>query len=264
MTGCHCLFASRRRGSLELESRRARARRSPARWLFALLLAFATLAMAGAQSVEAQKAPGASPPSQNAPPPTQVRWKQLFDGRTLKDWQITKFGGQGDVFVDNGVIQLERGSSLTGITYLQTLPRHNYEVRVEAMRMDGNDFFSTVTFPAGEACCSLVVGGWGGALVGISSVDSMDASENETTTYHKFESKRWYQIRIRVRKHRIEAWIDDKQVVNLDTVKRKLSTRIEVSLNEPFGLSTWETAAGIRKIELRELSPEETKEEKKD
>lgn len=180
-------------------------------------------------------------------------WKPLFDGKTLKDWEITKFGGEGEVVVKDGVLEMGMGSPLTGITYLGKIPTCDYEIRVEAMRIEGIDFFSTVTFPVNDSFCSLVVGGWAGPVVGLSCVDSFDASENETTTYHKLESKQWYRVRIRVRKDRIQAWLDDKEVVDLGTTGRKLSTRAEVSLNEPFGLACYQTRAGIRKIELRKL-----------
>ncbi|MFW6170115.1 MAG: 3-keto-disaccharide hydrolase [Planctomycetota bacterium] len=183
----------------------------------------------------------------------QAAWKPLFDGKTLKDWEITSFGGEGEVVVKNGVIEMGMGSPLTGITYLGNIPTGDYEVRLRAMRIEVIDFFSTVTFPVDDSFCSLVVGGWAGPVVGISCVDFFDASENETTTYHKLESKKWYRIRIRVRKNRIQAWIDDKEVVDLETTGRKLSTRAEVSLNEPFGIACYQTRAGIRKIELREL-----------
>ena len=160
------------------------------------------------------------------------------------------------MLVEDGVIDMGMGSSLTGITYAGRIPKCNYEVRVEAMRIDGIDFFSTITFPVKDSFCSLVVGGWAGAVVGISCINRADASENETTSYMKFDAKKWYHIRLQVGEDRLRAWIDDKQVVDLDLKDRQLSTRPEVSLSEPFGIACWETRAGIRKIELRELSPE--------
>ncbi|MGM0486275.1 MAG: 3-keto-disaccharide hydrolase [Planctomycetota bacterium] len=214
------------------------------------------LACLGSPSAaEAQDKPADSKPAET----DKSAWKPLFDGKTLKDWEITDFGGEGEVVVKDGVIEMGMGSPLTGITYLGKIPTCDYEVRVEAMRIEGIDFFSTVTFPVNDSFCSLVVGGWAGPVVGISCVDSFDASENETTTYHKLESKKWYRVRIRVRKNRIQAWIDDKEVVDLETAGRKLSTRAEVSLNEPFGLACYQTRAGIRKIELRKLPRKSTR-----
>ena len=181
------------------------------------------------------------------------KWKPLFDGKTLDGWKITNFGGEGDVEVKDGRINMEFGSSLTGITYKGEFPKMNYEVRLEAMRVDGNDFFCGLTFPVADSHCSFILGGWGGAVVGLSSIDDRDASENDTTQYKKFESDQWYKIRLRVTPERIEAWIDEKVWVDQDIVGRKISTRSEVNLSKPFGISAYETRASLRKLEIREL-----------
>jgi hypothetical protein len=180
-------------------------------------------------------------------------WKPLFDGKSLEGWKITNFGGEGDVEVKDGTIIMEFGSSLTGITYTGEFPKTNYEISLEAMRMDGNDFFCGLTFPVEESYCSFILGGWGGAVVGLSSIDGHDASENETTQYKRFESEQWYKIRLRVTPERIQAWIDDKVWVDQDIVGRKISTRSEVNLSKPFGISAYETRAALRKLQIRDL-----------
>ena len=180
-------------------------------------------------------------------------WKPLFDGRTLQGWKVTNFGGEGDVTVQDKQVMMDFGSSLTGITYQGEFPKTNYEVRLEAMRVDGNDFFCGITFPVAESHCSLILGGWGGAVVGISSIDDRDASENETTQYKRFESEQWYKVRLRVTPERIEAWIDDKVWVDQEIVGRKISTRSEVNLSKPFGISAYETRAALRNLQIREL-----------
>ena len=83
---------------------------------------------------------------------------------------------------------------LTGVSYTNELPRIDYEVSLEAMKIDGSDFFCGLTFPVDNAFCSFIAGGWGGGVVGLSSIDGMDASENETTKYMKFDASRWYPI----------------------------------------------------------------------
>ncbi|MDA1050338.1 MAG: DUF1080 domain-containing protein [Planctomycetota bacterium] len=180
-------------------------------------------------------------------------WKPLFDGKTLKGWKITNFGGEGEVEVKDGQIVLEFGSSLTGITYDGEFPKTNYEISLEAMRVDGNDFFCGLTFPVADSHCSFILGGWGGAVVGLSSIDGRDASENETTQYKKFESGQWYKVRVRVTPERIEAWIDDKVWVDQEITGRKISTRSEVNLSKPIGISAYETRAALRKLKFREL-----------
>lgn len=51
------------------------------------------------------------------------------------------------------------------------------------MRVDGADFFSSLTFPVGslDKSVTYVTGGWGGWVTGITSVDHMFANENVTT-----------------------------------------------------------------------------------
>ena len=182
------------------------------------------------------------------------QWESLFDGLTLDRWRVTEFGGQGEVSVEDGAITLDYGAAdLTGITYLGPIPRMDYEVSLDAMRVDGNDFFCGLTFPVDQSCCSLIVGGWGGTLVGISSFDDMDASQNETTSFMEFEDGRWYRIRVRVTPGRIEAWIDDKQVVDARPGDRRVSVRAEVELSQPFGIAAWNTRAALRNIRVHPL-----------
>lgn len=186
-------------------------------------------------------------------------WQSLFDGKTLKNWQITKFGGAGKVSVEKETIVMEMGNDMTGITYDGKPPRTNYEFALEGMRLEGSDFFCTTTFAVGEDLCSLVVGGWAGSVLGLSNIDDHDASENATTQYFAFESKKWYKVRIRVSDARVECWIDDKQVIDVPRKDRKFGIRPEVELNKFLGVSTWQTTGAIRNLRLRSLSPAEVK-----
>jgi hypothetical protein len=181
-------------------------------------------------------------------------WRRLFDGKSLAGWKPTEFGGEGPVGVKGGRILIAPGDPLTGITWAGgELPRTSYEIAVEAMRTRGGDFFCALTVPAGEQPISLIVGGWGGTLVGLSSLDGQDASENETTTTMKFSDNRWYRIRLRVEPERIQAWIDEARVVDVATRGRKLSIRPEVELSRPLGIATYLTGAAIREIKIRRL-----------
>lgn len=188
---------------------------------------------------------------------------KLFDGKTLKGWKPTEFGGEGEVLVKDGVLYLNVGSDLTGITWqdAKKLPKTNYEISLEAMRVDGFDFFCGLTVPVKDSFCSLIIGGWGGGVCGISSVDGYDASENDTTSYREFKTKQWYKIRLRVTDTRIRAWIDKKEIVDQDIRGKKIGVRVEVELSQPLGLSTWQTTAALRKLQLRKLSEKEIKAE---
>jgi len=107
----------------------------------------------------------------------------LFDGETLNGWKITQFGPQGPVEISKGKIILGMGDGCTGITWKKYFPVMNYEVSLEAMKISGNDFFCGMTFPIHDDYCSLIVGGWGGAVVGLSTIDGVDASENAVSGF---------------------------------------------------------------------------------
>jgi hypothetical protein len=188
----------------------------------------------------------------NPPSLQSLGWDPLFNGKDLKGWKVSDFAGAGDARVEEGKLVLEMGV-MTGVTYTNPIPRMNYEVSLEAMRAEGSDFFCALTFPVGENPCSLIVGGWGGGLVGLSSLDGEDAANNETTTFMNFEKGKWYHVRLRVVPDRIQAWIDEDRVVDVVTTDRKLSIRIEVEPSLPFGIATWSTTGVLRNIQLREL-----------
>ena len=197
---------------------------------------------------------------------TPVGEVRLFDGKSLKGWKITEFGGQGEVHVEEGKIVLEMGSDLTGITIEsdEKLLKQNYEITLEAMRLAGSDFFCGLTFPVDKECCSLIVGGWGGGLVGISSLDARDASENQTGGWHEFNSNKWYKIRLWVEPKRLRAWIDDKKVVDVDTEGKQIGIRGDVQLSKPLGIATWRTMSAVRGIQIRPLSDADRKAAEKD
>jgi hypothetical protein len=185
----------------------------------------------------------------------------LFDGKSLEGWKRTDFFGAGDVTVEDGTIVMPAGRSMTGITSTRAdLPTTNYELRYEAMRLDGNDFFAAATFPVGKSFATFVNGGWGGTVTGLSSLDGADASENETGHFRRFQDKTWYKFRIRVTDKVIRCWIDDDEAVTVDHTGRQVGVRIEVNRNKPLGFATWDTSGAVRGIEIRRLSPAEVAE----
>jgi len=185
---------------------------------------------------------------------TTESWQPLFDGKTLTNWEPTKFGGEGAVKVENGQITLDTGRSLTGITWAgRELPKTNYEIAMQAMRVDGRDFFAGITFPVADSFCSLILGGWGGSVVGLSSINFMDASENETSQSIEFENGRWYNVRIRVTPQKIQAWLDDRQIIDQELKDNRISVRMEVEPSKPLGVATWKTKGALRDIRLRRL-----------
>jgi len=200
-------------------------------------------------------APYAAPPVPQKP---ESAWISLFDGGSLDGWRQTDFPGAGPVRLEDGACLLGRGENLTGVTWEREPPRGDYELLLEARRVEGGDFFCGVTFPVGNEHCTLIVGGWGGEVVGLSNVDGKDASQNETTRRRSFETGRWYKVRLTVEGRRIRAWIDDAQIVDLDATGRSLSVRREAEPSKPLGVTAWRTAAAIRDIEYRPLAGADT------
>lgn len=185
---------------------------------------------------------------------TEVGCNYLFDGESMEGWEITNFGTQGPVSISGNSIILGMGDGCTGITWTGDFPKIDYEVSLEAKKVSGNDFFCGMTFPVGKSYCSFIVGGWGGPVVGLSTIDGHDASENETRTLKKFEHDKWYKIRLKVSGQKIEAWIDDEKIVDFNTEGHEIDIRPEVSLSRPFGICSWITTAALRKIKLKELT----------
>lgn len=186
-------------------------------------------------------------------------WKPLFNGKDLEGWKITNFGGEGEVFVENGEVVISQGADLSGIHTEQEIPKSNYEIQFEAQREAGSDFFAGLTFPVKDSHCSLILGGWGGGVCGISSLNGMDASENETTSYQAFEKGKWYKIKVIVRDNHLHAWIDDAKVVDVDTTGMRVGTRFEVDRSKPFGFSTYATTGRLKNVRVRSLPPEDAK-----
>ena len=186
--------------------------------------------------------------------PPNSAGEPLFDGKTLTNWQPSKFHGQGTVTIENGDIILGSGKDLTGITWSgPALPTTNYELTLQARRLEGRDFFAGVTFPVGDSFCSLILGGWGGTVVGLSSINGIDASENSTSQSIDFETQKWYDIRIRVTPEKIDSWLDGKHIIEQPLKGNQIDVRIEVEPSRPLGIASWRTKAGIRQLRLRRL-----------
>jgi hypothetical protein len=185
--------------------------------------------------------------------PPEAEWKPLFDGKTLGSWKETPFPDHGKVTVENGEIRLGRGY-MTGITWTKDFPKVDYEIRYEAKRIDGGDFFASLTFPVKDTHCTFITGGWGGLVVGLSSLNGDDASENDTTMAKNFDTGKWYRFWVAVEANRIRCWIDKEYVIDADISDRRVSLRPgEIELNMPLGFASYGTSGAIRNIEYRLL-----------
>lgn len=184
----------------------------------------------------------------------EVKWIPLLAKDSLEGWESTNFGGEGSVEIKDGVLMLGRGDPLTGVTSKKKdLPTDKYEMRWKAKRVDGTDFFAGVTFPIGKEHCSFICGGWGGGLVGISSINGNDASENETSSFRDFKNNKWYSFRVRVESKALKVWIDEEEVVSLDREGKSFSLRAEVLSSRPLGYCAFQSVTEVKDWEYRVL-----------
>jgi len=184
---------------------------------------------------------------------------QLFDGETLSGWKILGFEGTGGrAFVEDGILQIDAGDPISGIALDDPnlrLPQGDYVVELEAKIVDGDDFFCGLTFPIPSqgTCCTLVVGGWGGTLVGISNINGMDAAHNHLSTGMNFEPRRWYKIQVRVASASVVASIDGVPLVQISGDKQFSMRPGPIEACQPIGLATYKTSAAFRNFTLQEL-----------
>jgi len=293
----NCFSTSPRAGSWAVSPFRTRL-------LSAGLLAFLIAA------VPANRAAG-QPPAETNSPSESADAPAKFDGaksagkstakaktpwRSLEDhWVACSFGGEGEVKIRDGLIQMGYGQPLTGVRWdgpftgqnkpegagdatasdqnsnageaenrgsaatagddraVKPLPRDNYELRWQCRRDRGFDFLCAFTFPIADEYASLVMGGWGGGVTGISSIDGRDASDNETTMFQAYENERWYQARVRVDPAKITVWIDGTLMFDHPRKGHDFDIRFEMDPCTPLGIANYECDSQIRNIEIRNL-----------
>ena len=185
---------------------------------------------------------------------------ELLPGN-MDQWQPIEFGGEGDVFFKDGVLNLDYGNPLTGVKYagdIQTLfgeAQENYAITLQAQRVEGVDMFLGLTFPVGkDGHVSLVIGGWAGAITGISNLDGLNASENVTTQYHAFEDKRWYQVKVLVKEETIQCWLDDIKLVDIKRADfTTYDTHGAVIDSKPFGMFSYGTWGQVKDLKVWKL-----------
>src|SRR4051812_8194312 len=202
---------------------------------------------------------GAGPAPTTRPAATRPADKdviELFDGKTLKNWKATDFGGEGECKVENGQIVVGAGSTLSGVNWTGgPLPKVDYEIELDAMKLNGSDFFLALTFPYKESHASIVLGGWGGSLVGISSINGNDAANNEYTRVREFPKNKWVHVKLRVTADKIKVWLDKEEeaILDVDTKDVQIGLRADIDAARPLGLSTFQTAAAYKNITLKKL-----------
>ena len=182
-------------------------------------------------------------------------WVSLFDGETLTGWKNLNKGGQDPPYVRNGVLVLPMGTygMMTGVYWTgDSLPVVNYAVYYEARRVAGNDIFAGLSFPYYDSSTSLIFGGWGGIVNGLSSINGFDASENETTQFFSFRSNYWYPVRLRVTPDSIRATVGTETIVDLATARKDIHLRSTLS-DTGFTLWTYNSGGEIRNLRIKKI-----------
>jgi hypothetical protein len=189
---------------------------------------------------------------------------QLFNGRDLTGWKVADLFESGKVEVlPDGSVECGFGNPMTGIAYTNTPPRMNYELSLQAVRVQGADFFIALTLPIETNYCTIIIGGWGGSLCGISSVDYMDASENQWSESINLENERWYTLRVRVTPGVLQVFLDETLfTARVEGPPSRFSLRpgSDIDKTGPLGLATYRTKARWRNFTLTpitELGPKD-------
>ena len=182
----------------------------------------------------------------------------LFNGKDLTGWKVAPFRDGGAVsVVSNGIVECGVGIPLSGIAYTNTPPIMNYELSLEALRAEGSDFFVALTIPIVTNFCTVVIGGWGGSLCGISSVDYADASENQWAEGVRFENNRWYTLRVRVTPGVLQVFLDKDLYtarVEFESSSRFSLRSGDIDKTKPLGLATFRSRALWRNFTLTPIT----------
>ncbi len=159
-----------------------------------------------------------------------------------------------------GILVLKGGSPFSAVKYTgpeTLLNLKGYEIKWDAMRTGGSDFFSALTFPVGDwkTCVSIVNGGWGGTVVGVSNIGFANASENETSRGYTFTNGRWYEFTVQVTPDVIRLLINGVEQFKVTVTGKKLSMHMsEITKCQPLGFSSYSSDGAIRHLRIRALA----------
>ena len=115
-------------------------------------------------------------PDSPGPLPAPEKWSLMEPGQA-SFWQQAGIPGEGVISVQAGELTLPPGQPMTGAKFANWnaagIPHTNYAISYEAMRLEGGDIFGMCTFPVGshQSHATFVIGGWGGTVTGISSIE---------------------------------------------------------------------------------------------
>ena len=176
----------------------------------------------------------------------------LFDPSLLGDWETGVFGNPDEFdTTDEGVV-IPQTSTIAGMTYRGTAPTTPYVMHVDVTKRYGDDFFLGLTFPVRDSHLTLVLGGWGGGVSGLSCIDGKDASDNATRHVEYFPNGKRQMVVLDVTDTRVVARLDGRVLVDADLTGKELGLRTEVLASRPVGVATFATCSLIHSITVDE------------
>jgi len=205
---------------------------------------------------KAEEEPEDAPQATAQMPPAGAREWALFDGTKLDGWRVldprppSRLRGPS-VRLGGGRLVLDGGKRAAGIAWTGPLLRENYELAVEAMRIERDGAFLAIVFPVGDASCALVVGGPPGT--GLDTIDGQPLPRNPTRRDTWFDSGRLYKISIRVTRTRVAVRVDQNTLLEMPRAGHDFTTPEWCSDFKPLGLLNWRTAAAVRSVRMRRL-----------
>jgi hypothetical protein len=184
---------------------------------------------------------------------------QLFNGKDLAGWKVAEFQDAGKVEVlPDGVISCQAGKPLSGIAYTNPVPTMSYELKLEAMRAEGSDFFIALTLPIEDSFCTVIIGGWGGMVCGISCINYMSAVDNQYVRGLTLENNQWYTLRVRVMPNVMQVFLDDKLYhARVEYEKASifsLRSGSDLEKTKPLSLASYDTHAKWRNFTLTKIT----------
>jgi len=181
----------------------------------------------------------------------------LFNGKDLTGWTVVIddifYNATGKVEVEDGSIILHPGQELTGIVWAGETLKDNYRITLQGRRLEGDDFFCAVTFPVRKGHVTLVLGGWGGSVVGLSDVDGLSAVDGPTTQSIDFTLNKWYDIEVLVTENKILVSLDGEEIIEQEIGEHRFEVWPQMEPLRPLGLATYCTKGAIRDIVINRL-----------
>ena len=175
---------------------------------------------------------------------------ELFDGSTLGMWKPESTGAGDSVRVEQGAIQLSWGSPGTSVAWTGTRVPANYELALEVMSIEGSGSgYWFLTFPIdGERTCTLTLANQLGWLCG----GPGSVSDGALTRAFGLDGGTWHSVRLRVVRGRIEASLDEEELV-VEPAEAPATALSESPSSPSLEIATWGMTAAVREIRLKRL-----------